>query len=98
VDKAGSDVALAWGASCFATDIDYAVYEGVLGDFASHAPRLCSTGGALSATVTPTGDNVYWLVVPQNASVEGSYGFDSAGSERPVSSGACRPASVGSCP
>ena len=38
------DLALAWGASCWSADRDYAIYEGQLGDFASHTPVRCTTG------------------------------------------------------
>jgi hypothetical protein len=38
------------------------------------------------------GDSIFWVIVGNNASWEGSYGLDSAGLERPpdtVNSGAC---------
>ena len=82
VDKAGADVTLTWSASCLGSDTDYAVYEGALGDFASHVSRLCSTGGATGTTLAPLADDVYWLVVPRRER-RGSYGLDGAGAERP---------------
>lgn len=83
---------LTWDDSCLAADDDYAVYEGVLGDFTSHAPVQCSTGGATSATITPAAGGTFYLVVPHNGVYEGSYGVDSAGAERPqADDGACFP-------
>ena len=40
-------------------------YEGVLGDFTSHVPALCSTGGATTATFAPAaGDRYYPASTP----------------------------------
>ena len=44
------DLTLTWGDSCRSSDSDYEVYEGTLGDLASHAVRYCSTGGTTSKT------------------------------------------------
>ena len=75
LQKAGSNVTLTWGTSCLGTDTDYAVYEGTVGGtFTSHASRLCSTGGLTTASFAPAAGNRYYLVVPRNASREGSYG------------------------
>jgi len=89
---------LHWGDSCLATDIDYAVYEGVVGDYESHAIRLCSTGGASEQPLLTTTADVYYLVVPRNAEREGSYGTDGAGSERLPPPAACLPQNLGECP
>jgi hypothetical protein len=96
----GGDITLTWHASCASTDDDYAVYEGSLGgNFRSHQPRACSTGGMTTWTVTPGASNRYFLVVPRNALREGSYGRDSDGVERPPASLACRPQLLnGQCP
>jgi hypothetical protein len=94
----GSDVTLQWGASCLATDADYEVYEGTLGSFSSHESRLCTTGGSLTATITPNPGDRYFLVVPRNATNEGSYGLESSGGERPQGSSACFARMIGSCP
>src|SRR4029450_1649678 len=96
--KSGGDVTLQWGASCMATDTDYEVYEGTIGSFYSHTERLCSTGGALSATLTPSPGTSYYLVVPRSASSEGSYGRDRSGNERPSGSSTCVARALGSCP
>jgi hypothetical protein len=89
VDKAGTDIVLAWGASCVGVDSDYAVYEGALGAFAGHAPATCSTGGGTSHTMAPAPGGTYYLVVPRNGTHEGSYGLDGAGAERPQGLAAC---------
>ena len=92
------DLDLSWGHSCQPSDSDYAVYEGLLGSFTSHAPRLCSTGGATSVTLTPASDSLYYLVVPLSpAGAEGSYGTASDGNQRPPSATSCQPQVFTSC-
>jgi hypothetical protein len=93
----GTQLNLDWDLSCQGGDVNYEVYEGALGDFANRVPLLCSTSGATAATVTPSSGNRYYLVVPTNGGVEGSYGRDSRGVERAPGSGACLPQSL-SCP
>jgi hypothetical protein len=88
-------VSLAWGASCTLSD-DYAVYEGTLGSFTSHAQRTCSTGGARAYTLTPNAGNRYFLVVPLRADREGSYGSGVL-PERPPAASACRPQAIAAC-
>ena len=95
--SSGDTITLAWGSSCLAGDTDYTVYEGVLGDFTSHVPRLCSTGGATTATFTSPAGSAYYLVAPRNPSREGSLGTDGDGAERPASLAACLPRAIGSC-
>lgn len=86
------DLQLSWGESCLSADEDYAVYEGLLGQFGSHDSILCSTGGETSVIITPPeGVSTYYLVVPQNGIYEGSYGRDSEGLERAPSEDACLP-------
>lgn len=98
LDKtAGGSLALSWGASCFAADTDYAVYEGVLGDFSSHVPRACSTDAATQIELVPAAANRYYLVVPRNPTREGSYGRTSAAAERPASSEPCLPQEIAAC-
>ena len=97
------DLDLLWGASCVQTDDDYAVYEGVLGDFTSHVPvgiPDCTTGGATTTTITPSAGDRYYLVVPQLLSegIEGSYGFASDGTPRTPSLSACGLQVVCECP
>jgi hypothetical protein len=95
---AGGDVRLNWGASCLSGDSDYAVYAGLMPDFTTYAPRLCTTGGTTTATFAPAAESEFYLVVPLNATREGSYGTDSAGGERPPSPSACLQQSVAACP
>ena len=91
------EITLAWSPSCQVGDDDYAVYEGALGDFTSHASRACSTGGATSLTIAPSGTGSYYLVVPRNADAEGSYGTDSTGAERPAATSPCLAQSIATC-
>jgi hypothetical protein len=49
----GYDLDLTWAAACGDGD-DYAIYERLLRDAESKAPVQCSTGGATSATITPS--------------------------------------------
>jgi hypothetical protein len=97
--KSGSDLDLAWGPSCTTDANDYAVYRGTLGTWYRHGSVLCTTGGSTSATVSPTGGNEYYLVVPLNGIYEGSYGTTSAGAQIPPSAVPCRNySSAGECP
>lgn len=92
---------LAWGVSCVPTDVDYAVYVGVLPDFTSHAPRSCSSQGLTTRTVRGIDEpEAYFLVVPLSATREGSYGSDGAGVDRPAAPPGvgCRPQLVEPCP
>ena len=93
----GGRLKLSWGASCAADDSDYAIYEGVLGDFESHVPIACTTDGLLNATILTSAGSAYYLVVPRNAFREGSYGRRSDGTERPEAFTTCVPHEIGSC-
>lgn len=95
---AGGGLTLQWGASCLAGDTDYAIYSGSMTDFRSYAPLLCTTGGATTATLTPAAGSEFYLVVPRNASQEGSYGFDGNGAERPASATSCLVQALAACP
>ncbi|HXV77861.1 MAG TPA: ammonia-forming cytochrome c nitrite reductase subunit c552 [Candidatus Polarisedimenticolaceae bacterium] len=95
--NAAGELELSWGASCVSTDEDFAIYEGTLGQFTSHVPRQCSTGGATSAVVEPSAGSSYYVVLPHNTIWEGSHGYRSTGSERPRGSSNCLPQAVGVC-
>lgn len=82
---------LSWGASCVASDSDYAIYEGQIGAFGSHRPALCSTGGSTTGLITPTETNAYFLVVPSDTFLEGQYGTASNGSPIPAGATRCLP-------
>jgi len=91
----GTEIMLAWDpSSCAAGAADYAIYEGALGLFASHTPRVCSTGGTTTWTLTPDPGGRYYLVVPIYGAKEGSYGRASDGSERAQGTPACSPQSL----
>jgi len=94
----GGEIRLTWGASCLAGDTDYAIYEGSLGIFYSHTMKLCTTGGATTATFMPAPGNSYYLVVPRGGGREGSYGVDGNGVELPPGVPACLPQSIAACP
>ncbi len=87
----GGDIRLTWGAACIPSGTDYAVYEGVIGSWYSHASRLCTTGGSTAAVLSPGSGSRYYLVVPVNGMFEGSYGRTSSGLQRPVGGAACVP-------
>ena len=93
----GEQITLSWGASCLATDTDYAIYEGALGDFTSHTSLLCSTAGVTTTTFVPLAGSTYYLVVPLSASREGSYGTTNGEAERSVGEDACLPQQIGGC-
>jgi len=82
---------LTWGASCGAGVTDYAVYEGDIGTWYSHGTKAACGVTGTNVTITPSSGNHYYLVVPLSASMEGSYGTDSAGKEIPKSSNPCQP-------
>lgn len=93
-------LSLSWGLSCLPQDVDFAVYEGQLGAFASHLPAgapACTTAGATSTSLAPATGDRYFLVVPLSDVREGSYGTDSDGLERPASATPCLPQWVGVC-
>jgi len=94
----GGDVKLDWSASCSSSGTDFEVYEGTIGDYTSHMWKTCSTSGATTSTVTPAAGGTYYLVVPTDGLLEGSYGIDSGGNQRPPASSACHTQQVGSCP
>ena len=98
VTASGSNLTLAWGASCAASGVDYAIYQGTIGTYYSHTLKFCSTQGLLNKTFAADPEDLYFLVVPVSADREGSYGTDSALVERPVGTSACKPQLVGSCP
>ena len=75
-------VSLVWGASCSDPD-DYSVYEGAIGSWANHVSSLCTTSGSTSTSITPDNGDRYFIIVPHNGAVEGSYGVDSLGQWRP---------------
>jgi hypothetical protein len=95
------DLTLSWSASCSPAATNYAIYEGAIGSFTSHALRDCGDdGGDLTEEVHPASGDAYYLVVPYSAAAEGSYGTDSLGAERPPALGprCVTPQVPGGCP
>lgn len=86
-----------WPDSC-SGDADYALFEGRLGNFASHVPVTCGTGHATWWGMYAPPYDAYYLVVPLRLGSEGSYGRTSAGAERPPSVEACSPQQIMECP
>ena len=93
----GGDLELNWSPSCVGADVDYAIYEGSLGEFATHDAETCSTGSATTWTLTSGAGSRYFLVVPQSPNREGGYGADSAGNPRTQSASACQPQYLAVC-
>ena len=92
--SAGGELTLTWGGSCV-TPNSSAVYEGVLGEWTSHAPRTCNAPSTTATFLEPAG-SAYYLVVPVQLNffppdVEGSYGLLRDGSERPAGAQRCFP-------
>jgi len=85
----GGMLLLSWGDSCSPGDTDYEVYEGIIGSFTTPAPILCTTDGLTSVAIAPRSVNAFYIVVPRNSLVEGSYGTRSDGTQRPPSPFAC---------
>jgi hypothetical protein len=92
------ELTLEWDESCLATDVDYAIYEGQIGDFTTHVPLTCSTGGLTIETVEPAEVSSYYLVVPTNGTREGGYGSDSAQIGRPQANSPCFQQDLVTCP
>lgn len=98
VNRAGGSLELNWSASCSGDASDYAVYVGNMGDYSNYSQLQCSTAGLTSlSTVEPAGSQFY-LIVPQTAGAEGSYGFDGDGLERSAAGVACAIQTPGTCP
>jgi hypothetical protein len=93
----GNEITLSWGPSCTSTDTNYEIYEGAIGDFTGHQPVVCSTDGAMTATINTEPGDRFYLIVPTNDVFEGSYGRMSSGGERPAGAHQCHPQNVGSC-
>ncbi len=95
LSRSGTQITLDWDASCVTTDADYEIYEGTIGNWTSHAPVTCSTAGATTATFTPGVNGAYYLVVPTDTLVEGSYGWNGQFVERPQGLPSCLSQQIG---
>ena len=99
VNKSGPNLSLTWAASCVVTDTDYEVYEGDIGNWTSHTSKLCSTGGAMSAGFASPAGSTYYLIVPTDTAVEGSYGWNHQFVARPTGVSTCHSQVIGgNCP
>ena len=98
----GSDsLTVQWGTPCNDATTpgqDFAVYQGAIGDFADYDSLTCTTDHDTSYVIANTPANSFYLVVPSTSANEGSYGRNSAGTERPAATLACKPQSIGACP
>ena len=74
------------------------VYQGMFGDWDSHTPMYCTTGGLTEKMLVPGLGDKYFLIVPTSVNSEGSHGTDSDGTERPPGPSVCRPQVIGECP
>jgi hypothetical protein len=94
------NIIFTWDPSCVATDVDYAIYTGTLGDSTSHYPRICSTGGltTISLRLNETYNYNYFFVVPLSENREGSYGMDSDYVQRPAGAAVCHEQLIEECP
>ncbi|MCP3937731.1 MAG: hypothetical protein GY708_20460, partial [Actinomycetia bacterium] len=92
-------VTVDWRPSCSSADTAYGIYEGTIGSWYSHTlvPGQCAVAGT-SATFNTGATDQYYLVAPNAAASEGSYGQDSSATERPVGLAKCVAAQVISCP
>jgi hypothetical protein len=99
-----SDVILSWTASCSEGASSYGIYEGTVGAWYSHTSVVCLDGGApLTEPITPLAGSKYYLVVPNNPQIEGSYGQRRDNpiptfTERPIGGGQCEVQTVTPCP
>ncbi len=92
-------IVLTWERGCSPDADDYAILEGTIGDYYSHAAKDChDDGAALTEEITPAVTGSYYLVVPLSDTREGSYGTDSSGVERPIVGPTCQPQQIVACP
>ncbi len=100
-----SNLTLSWGPSC-SIGADYGVFVGTLSSLQAgvynHGPLACTDAiPLLEETLALPVNNTYYLVVPLDASAEGSHGVRRNGgttSERPVGAGQCVATQKLGCP
>ena len=96
--KSPGVLTLDWNRSCLFNEIDWAIYEGTIGNWGASFARACSTNQGNFYSVPVPSFSAFYLVVPKNGGREGSYGKTSAGLERPPAVNACLPQNVAACP
>jgi hypothetical protein len=75
------EIVIDWQPTCDADD--HAIYFGTLRAFGSYTWALCDAGMGGTWTGVPPAGDLFWVVVGQNAALEGSYGVDGNLVERP---------------
>jgi hypothetical protein len=83
-NKITGEIDVAYTPACDASN--HTIYFGELANLASYGYTAAACGRGVSGTTSfdPGGlDNVFFLIVGNTGSVEGSYGLDGSGSERP---------------
>jgi hypothetical protein len=85
-DPASGTMTISYGNPCEATDntIEYGLLENVAAY--TYSGQECGIGTTGTYQWTYPADNLFFLVVGNNATVEGSYGLGSNGAERPEDS------------
>jgi len=82
-----------WHSWCPAPRADYAIYDGGLRYYSTLSPVLCSTAGeTTNVEINPPSGSRFYLVVPQQGEVEGSFGELSFGVERQPTNNTCKSA------
>lgn len=100
VSKTGDDPILSWQTPSCAVQA-YEIYRGTLPFTSYNHQSVECNGSGLGYTDYSSGENQYYLVVPRNSYLEGSYGIAFDGSffyERPPGSSACKPQCLFHCP
>jgi len=96
------EIRIDWSPSCATGDDDYALYEGMLGEFSSHLPFQCTTNGETEVTINPSPGGRYYLVTPiadhGQSWTEGGLGFGSSGEERGQGQQFCYERQINGCP
>jgi hypothetical protein len=83
LDPTDGTIDIQFTPACGATD--HTVYYGPLADVSTYGytGALCNVGNDGTTTLDSGPESVFFLVVANNGEVEGSYGADSAGAQRP---------------
>ena len=97
-----SNIDLSWGVGCPGHFTGYALYEGVLPVFYGHGVfnAICNLAANSAANQVPGAGDHYYLVVPVDATTEGSYGLSTLPvAEIPPGAIVCRPTqNLAPCP
>jgi hypothetical protein len=90
-NRASGALTISYGSACSATNntVEYGPLVGVR--TYTYSGQVCSIGTAGTATFTLPAGSLYFLVVGNATTVEGSYGTNSAGVERPEDVGVACP-------